>query len=119
MKVCPINKYGAKAVMEHYVETGQVLGKGTHDLEGYTLHEESTGKYVTGYFGPGELPTFDANFFKIPNGTRENAALEELVEYIGTQPDGVDKASDEKALFDFRDRLRVILHGEVSDSTMF
>ena len=49
----------------------------------------------------------------------ENAALEELLEYIGTQPDGVDKASDEKALFDFRDRLRVILHGEVSDSTMF
>jgi len=119
MKVCPINKYGAKAVMEHYVETGQVLGKGTHDLEGYALHEESTGKYVTGYFGPGELPTFDASFFKIPNGTRENAALETLMEYIGTQPDGVDKESDEKALFDFRDRLRVILHGEVSDSTMF
>ena len=119
MKVCPINKYGAKAVMEHYVETGQVLGKGTHDLEGYTLHEESTGKYVTGYFGPGELPTFDASFFKIPNGTRENAALETLMDYIGTQPDGVDKESDEKALFDFRDRLRVILHGEVSDSTMF
>tara|TARA_B100000470_G_scaffold31475_1_gene21115 strand:- start:236 stop:1303 length:1068 start_codon:yes stop_codon:yes gene_type:complete len=119
MKVCPINKYGAKAVMEYYIETGQVLGKGTHDLEGYTLHDESTGKYVTGYFGPGELPTFDADFFKIPNGTRENAALEELIEHIESRNDGLNKEEDDKALFDFRDRLRFILHGEVSDSTMF
>tara|TARA_B100000029_G_scaffold121586_1_gene115033 strand:- start:3176 stop:4456 length:1281 start_codon:yes stop_codon:yes gene_type:complete len=119
MKVCPINKYGAKAVMEHYVETGQVLGKGTHDLEGYTLHEESTGKYVTGYFGPGELPTFDASFFKIPNGTRENAALEELMEHMANNNDGLDPEKDNEALFNFRNRLRYILHGEVSDSTMF
>ena len=119
MKVCPINKYGAKAVMEHYVETGQVLGKGTHDLEGYTLHEESTGKYVTGYFGPGELPTFDASFFKIPNGTRENAALEELMEHMANNNDGLDPDKDNEALFNFRNRLRYILHGEVSDSTMF
>ena len=27
------NPYGAKAVMEHYLETGQILGKGTHALE--------------------------------------------------------------------------------------
>ena len=119
MKVCPINKYGAKAVMEYYIETGQVLGKGTHDLEGFTLHEESTGKYVTGYFGPGELRTFDASFFKIPNGTRENAALEELIDYIDNKNDGLDKDMDDQALFDFRDRLRVIRNGEVSDSTVF
>ena len=29
MKVCPIQRYGMKPVMEHYVETGKVLGKGT------------------------------------------------------------------------------------------
>ena len=119
MKVCPINKYGAKAVMEHYIETGQVLGKGTHDLEGFTLHEESTGKYTTGYFGPGELPTFDASFFKIPNGTRENAAMEEFIEYIDKNNDGLDKEKDNEALFNFRDRMRQIRLGEVSDSTMF
>ncbi len=63
MKVCPIQKYGMKNVMEHYVQTGQVLGKGTHDLEGYTLE----GK---GYFGPGEMPVFDRNFFEeMPRGT--------------------------------------------------
>ncbi len=32
MKVCPIQKYGMKNVLEHYAATGQVLGKGTHDL---------------------------------------------------------------------------------------
>jgi len=120
MKVCPINKYGAKAVMEHYVQTGLVLGKGTHDLEGYTLHEESTGKYVTGYFGPGELPTFDASFFKIPTGTREAATLDEFVDYLKTHKDTIDRSEDDKALFDFRDRMRHIVSGEsVSDSTMF
>ena len=61
MKTCPIQKYGLKNVMDHYAETGQVLGKGTHDLEGYTLE----GK---GYFGPGELPVFDRGFFNMPHG---------------------------------------------------
>ena len=49
IKVCPVQKYGMKNVMEHYAETGQVLGKGTHDLEGFTLEDK-------GYFGPGEMP---------------------------------------------------------------
>jgi Pyruvate/2-oxoacid:ferredoxin oxidoreductase delta subunit len=62
MKVCPIQKYGMKDVMEHYAVTGQVLGKGTHDLEGYTLE----GK---GYFGPGEMPVFEPDFFNVmPRG---------------------------------------------------
>ena len=70
MKVCPIQKYGMKNVMEHYVETGQVLGKGTHDLEGYTLE----GK---GYFGPGELPVFDRDFFtSMPTGNSSQWAFE-------------------------------------------
>ena len=42
MKVCPIQKYGMKNVMEHYAETGQVLGKGTHDLEGYSSRARAT-----------------------------------------------------------------------------
>ena len=61
MKVCPIQKYGMKNVMEHYAETGQVLGKGTHDLEGYSLEDK-------GYFGPGEMPVFDRAFFDMPRG---------------------------------------------------
>jgi len=71
MKTCPVQKYGMKNVMEHYAETGQVLGKGTHDLEGYTLE----GK---GYFGPGELPTFDRGFFDMPHGNEYEWAFEEF-----------------------------------------
>ena len=63
MKVCPIQRYGLKPVMEHYAATGQVLGKGTHLLEGYEMHD-------LGYFGPGELPRFDSDFFHIPEGLR-------------------------------------------------
>ena len=69
MKVCPIQKYGMKNVMEHYAETGQVLGKGTHDLEGYTLD----GK---GYFGPGEMPAFDRGFFSMPQGASDTWAFD-------------------------------------------
>ena len=70
-KVCPIQKYGMKAVLEHYTQTGTVLGKGTHDLEGYTLFEK-------GYFGPGELPQFDPEFFHIPEGRLEDWIIQRL-----------------------------------------
>ena len=69
MKVCPIQKYGMKNVMEHYAETGQVLGKGTHDLEGYTLDDK-------GYFGPGEMPVFDRSFFEMPHGDASEWAFD-------------------------------------------
>ena len=71
MKVCPIQRYGVKSVMEHYVETGQVLGKGTHGLEGYTLRDK-------GYMGPGQLPQFDPEFFKMPHGRSEDWLLLEF-----------------------------------------
>ena len=72
MKVCPIQKYGMKDVMEHYAATGQVLGKGTHDLEGYTLE----GK---GYFGPGEMPVFEPTFFSVmPHGGADEHTFEQF-----------------------------------------
>ncbi len=72
MKTCPIQKYGLKNTMDHYAATGQVLGKGTHDLEGYTLE----GK---GYFGPGELPVFDSNFFSaMPHGNEFEWTFEQF-----------------------------------------
>ena len=73
MKVCPIQKYGMKNVMEHYAETGQVLGKGTHDLEGYTLDDK-------GYFGPGELPVFGRGFFEMPHGDASEWAFDQFKE---------------------------------------
>ncbi len=72
MKVCPVQKYGLKNVMDHYAATGQVLGKGTHDLEGYELE----GK---GYFGPGELPVFENDFFSsMPHGNADEWAFEQF-----------------------------------------
>ena len=74
MKVCPVQKYGLKNVMEHYAATGQVLGKGTHDLEGYELE----GK---GYFGPGELRQFERDFFSsMPHGDASEWAFDQFKE---------------------------------------
>ena len=42
-----------------------------------------------------------------------------LLDHIDNNNDALDKEADEKALFNFRDRLRKIRGGEVSDSTMF
>ena len=76
MKVCPVQRYGVQAVMDHYASTGLVLGKGTHLLEGYSLRG-------MGYFGPGELPSFDTEFFRgMPHGKSEDMLFEDLKEKI-------------------------------------
>ena len=82
MRVCPVQKYGMKAVFDHYADTGQVLGKGTHELEGYNIRD-------LGYFGPGELPSFDAEFFHIPHGKAEDLVFDDLKAKIiaGEVPD--------------------------------
>ncbi|MBQ10809.1 MAG: hypothetical protein CMJ45_04595 [Planctomyces sp.] len=101
MKVCPIQKYGMKNVMEHYAGTGEVLGKGTHDLEGYELEER-------GYFGPGELPMFDRQFFDMPHGRAESWAFEELVTKI-KESGSMEGQQTEAALEMFKEKLTVAL----------
>ena len=71
MKVCPIQRYGMEPVMEHYVDTGEVLGKGSDNLEGYTLSDK-------GYFGPGKLPTFERELFDMPQCRAEDWLLIEF-----------------------------------------
>ena len=75
MKVCPVQRYGMKPVMEHYVATGDILGKGTPNLEGYELR----GK---GYFGPGDLPHFDREAFEFPHGTKEEWLFKQFKEKL-------------------------------------
>ena len=75
MIVCPIQRYGMKPVMEHYVETGEVLGKGTENLEGYSI----AGK---GRFGPGELPHFSRDFFEFPRGREEDRLYRKFKEKL-------------------------------------
>lgn len=78
MKTCPIQRFGMKEVMEHYVSTGEVLGKGTHLLEGYTFLER-------GYYGPGELPQFGRSFFEIPHGRNEDWLFEQFKEKLAKE----------------------------------
>ena len=93
MKVCPVQKYGMKPVMEHYVETGKVLGKGTDNLEAYEL----PGK---GYFKAGKLPHFDAAFFDMPTGRSEDHLLSEFKEKLR------EDAEDPEALWqDYRHKI--------------
>ena len=71
-----------KAALDHYAETGQVLGKGTNLLEGYSVQG-------MGYFGPGELPKLDPDLFTMPQGKSEDVGFQELKEKIkaGQIPD--------------------------------
>lgn len=96
MLVCPVQRYGMPEVMDHFVKTGEVLGKGTHNLEGF----EIKGK---GYFGPGELPSFDREFFDIPHGTKEEWLFEEFKRKLNENSDTPEDTTE------FADKLKVIL----------
>jgi epoxyqueuosine reductase len=47
-KVCPVQRYGLSAVLDEYRASGQILGKGTEELEGYDFKGE--------HFPPGTRP---------------------------------------------------------------
>ena len=103
IKVCPVQKYGLKHVMGHYAATGQVLGKGTHDLEGYELG-------ALGYFGPGDLPKFTSEFFHVPEGYADQHLLDELKAKIdaGDMPEGPERR---EVFQEFAARLEDVLMG--------
>lgn len=84
------------------------------------MHPESTGRYAQGYFGPGELPVFNAEFFDIPRGTWEQAALDALLKVLATEEPTADTSASDAVLQAFGQHLRRIVKGEaLSDSTMF
>jgi epoxyqueuosine reductase len=55
MKVCPVQRYGLTRVMNEFVATGDILGKGTDELESYV--------FLGIPYGPGERPRLDPEFF--------------------------------------------------------
>ena len=97
MKVCPVQRYGMKPVMEHYVETGEVLGKGTDNLEGYEIRDK-------GYFGPGQLPHFDRQFFDFPHGRREDWLFTQFKERLSRED-----VPDESELIEFASNVKRVL----------
>ena len=62
MKVCPVQRYGLDAVKRTYLETGEILGKGTDELEGY--HWPIDGKY----YDANEKPKIDSADLLSPPG---------------------------------------------------
>jgi NAD-dependent dihydropyrimidine dehydrogenase PreA subunit len=55
MKVCPIQKYGLAAVRDHLLSSGEILGKGTDELEGYD--------WIDGrHYEPHQHPRLTASF---------------------------------------------------------
>lgn len=50
MKVCPVQRFGLPAVIEEFARTGQVLGKGSPELEGYRWPLDGQ------FYGPGKKP---------------------------------------------------------------
>ncbi len=100
MKVCPIQRYGMKPVMEDYVETGEILGKGTENLEGYTLDDK-------GHFGPGELPSFDKAFFDMPHGKAEDWLMIEFREKLAQANGDAEDEDKDEMWQEFREKVEV------------
>ena len=75
--------------MAHWVEMGEVLGKGTDNLEGFSLRDK-------GYFGPGELPSFDRSMFEFPKGTKDEWLFAQFKEKVD---DGEGPTAEETSAF--------------------
>jgi ferredoxin len=60
MKVCPVQRWGLDAVKEHFLATGQILGKGTDDLEGYRWPLDGR------HYGPGDKPRITPELLNPP-----------------------------------------------------
>ena len=84
--------------MEHYVDTGEVLGKGTENLEGYSI----AGK---GHFGPGRLPQFSREFFEFPSGREEDWLFDRFKEKLSET--GVPGESE---LAEFANDVKIFVH---------
>ena len=98
MKVCPVQRYGLPEVMKHYIETGDVLGKNSDNLEGYSLPDK-------GYFKPGRLPKFEPGFFDMPLGRSEDLLLDEYRERIQQLDGDGDEDAAEALWSEFRAKL--------------
>ena len=95
MKVCPVQKYGLKNTMDHYIETGEILGKGTANLEGFELPDK-------GYFRPGKLPVFGGAFFEMPVGRTEDLIMEEYKEGLA---EATTREERERVWQEYRERV--------------
>jgi ferredoxin len=66
MRVCPVQKYGLGPVIDEFERSGQILGKGTPELESYTWPVDGR------TYGPGERPRLSKAFME-PRGLHYEA----------------------------------------------
>ena len=59
MKVCPIQRYGLAEVIRHRASTGEILGVGSDELEGYVWPLDGR------RYGPGQRPRLEPDFFEL------------------------------------------------------
>ena len=63
MKVCPVQRYGLDAILDHREKTGEILGLGTDELEGYDWPLDGE------HYGPGKTPKVGDDIMKNPDLT--------------------------------------------------
>ncbi len=61
MKVCPVQRYGLDAILDHRGKTGEILGVGTDELEGYDWPLDDR------HYGPGETPRVSDEIMQNPD----------------------------------------------------
>ncbi len=61
MKVCPVQRYGLEAILEHRAQTGEILGLHTDELEGYDWPADGR------HYGPGQTPKVGPEILKHPD----------------------------------------------------
>lgn len=61
MKVCPVQRYGLDAILEHRDQTGEILGVGSDELEGYDWPLDGE------HYGPGKTPSVGEEIMKNPD----------------------------------------------------
>ncbi len=63
MKVCPVQRYGLDAILGHRERTGEILGLGSDELEGYDWPLDGR------HYGPGETPRVAEDVIRNPGLT--------------------------------------------------
>ncbi len=63
MKVCPVQRYGLDAILAHREATGEILGLGSDELEGYDWPLDDR------HYGPGETPRVGEEVISNPDLT--------------------------------------------------
>jgi epoxyqueuosine reductase len=63
MKVCPVQRYGLDAILDHRERSGEILGLGSDELEGYDWPLDDR------HYGPGETPKVGDDIMRNPDLT--------------------------------------------------